>query len=143
MDVFNGTFTVTNVNEHGQQFDNIARIKATSEHAELVLDINCQIYQLNPRDRFALALSHAISSNTQGTKDTHWHPSELQTSIAGQYDYVMCGKVYRYEEQVSHHGATVYVSFGGLLMSLTGEQKDIKPIPGSGRDNIYLMIRKL
>ena len=143
MHVFNGNFTVQVVNEKGQQFDNISRIKATNEHAELVLDINSQIYQLNPHDRFALSLAHTLSLNSQGTKDTHWHPSELQATDATNYEYVMCGKVYRYEEDVSLHKATVYVSFGGLLMSLKGEQKDIKPIPGSGRDYIYLMIRKL
>jgi hypothetical protein len=49
----------------------------------------------------------------------------------------MHGKVCRYEED----SATVFASFGGLLMSLRGEQNALKDIPG-GR-NLHLLMRKI
>ncbi len=37
--------------------------------------------------------------------------------------------------------STVYISFGGLLMSLTGEQKDLKRLEIDSR--IYLLLKKM
>ena len=123
-------------------FDNVSRIKCFSEdHSELILDVNTQIYPMAVGERFALVLSHEISS--ERTSDSvHWHPSLLQNSNASKYEYVMHGKVYKYKEDAAHHRATVYVSYGGLLMSLQGEQNVLKDIP-AGRGNVYLMIRKI
>lgn len=141
-DLFSANFTVNRINPNGKQFDNVSRLVCSSDRGDdLVLDINSQIYSLREGESFALVLTNEISPG-QGKK-AHWHPSELQNSVASRYDYVMCGRVYRYKENSSDHKAKVYISFGGLLMRLKGEQNALKGIPEqTGRDNVYLMIRK-
>jgi DNA-directed RNA polymerase I, II, and III subunit RPABC3 len=145
MDLFSANFEIDEVDgkrTNGKQFDNVSRIFCHSENGDfdLVLDIASHIYGLSPRDRFAFLLSHQIS-NEPVSDAQHWHPSQLQASSAWKYEYVMYGRVYQYEEDSAHHKATVFVSFGGLLMSLRGEQNALKDIP-SGR-NLYLLMRKI
>jgi len=143
MDLFSANFRVRDLDREGKKFANVSRIECVSEDtdSELVLDVNSQIYPMAVDEVFALVLSHEITSET--VKDSeHWHPSMLQNSNAAKYEYVMHGRVYRYEEDSMHHRATVYVSYGGLLMSLKGEQNALKDIPGD-RGNVYLLIRKI
>jgi DNA-directed RNA polymerase I, II, and III subunit RPABC3 len=142
MDLFSANFTVDGIDVGGKQFDGVSRIQCRSENDDstLILDVNTNIYKMSLGDVFALVLSHQISSEPV-SDSTHWHPSQLQNSNASKYEYVMHGKVYRYEEETAHHRATIYVSFGGLLMSLSGEQNALKDVPG-GR-NVYLLMRKI
>jgi DNA-directed RNA polymerase I, II, and III subunit RPABC3 len=65
----------------------------------------------------------------------------LAGSNAQKFEYVMHGDIYRYEEDAPRHKATMYVSYGGLLMSLKGDQNALKDI-SAGR-TVYLMIRKI
>lgn len=58
--------------------------------------------------------------------------------IADDFDYVMYGKIYRYDEKVADE-VTVYGSFGGLMMALTGNFRHMSNITiGS---NVYLLMR--
>ena len=59
-----------------------------------------------------------------------------------EYDYVMHGKIFKYEDSQKDQGQLVelYASFGGLLMLLVGDQK---PLENFNVDtHIYLLIRK-
>lgn len=144
MDLFSAIFTVRSVDKDGKQFDNVSRIECTSENNDsvLTLDVNTQIYPMARDEVFALVLSHEITS--ERVKDgEHWHPSQLENSNASKYEYVMHGKVYRYEEDPAHHRAKVFVSYGGLLMLLDGEQNALKDITSDRGKGVYLMIRKI
>lgn len=140
VELYNERFTVSKIDD--SQFDNIKRIYCTNAEgsANLVLDINSLIYKIRENDSFAFLLRSQISSDPQGDS-YHWHPSQIKGTDATQYSYIMYGKVYRYEEEGTSHKATVYVSFGGLLMSLQGEQHSLSSIPTSR--NIYLLMREI
>lgn len=142
-DLFGANFVVRAIDEDGKQFDNVSRIKCASESNDstLILDVNTQIYPMAVDETFALVLSTGLS-NERKSDSEHWHPSQLDSSNASKYEYVMHGTVYRYEEDSAHHRATVFVSYGGLLMSLEGEQNALKGI-STNRGNVYLMIRKI
>jgi DNA-directed RNA polymerase I, II, and III subunit RPABC3 len=142
MELFTANFTVDEVNPDGKKFDNVSRIHCRSENndSDLILDVNTQIYAMERGDFFSLVLSHQISSEPVNDS-VHWHPSMLVGSNAQKYEYVMHGDIYRYEEDVMRHKATIYVSYGGLLMSLKGDQNSLKEI-SAGR-TVYLMIRKI
>jgi len=135
-------FVVEEVDKEGKIFDNVSRIYARSENGEssLELDINSQIYSLPVGQAFTLAIDTEIAKNRQSENKQHWHPSILDNSIASQYDYVMHGTVYRYEVDLSRHQARIYVSFGGLLMSFSGDQHTISNYQ-QGKE-IYIFIRK-
>ena len=136
-ELYSETFTVLKIDD--PQFDNIIRIHCENAEgtSKLILDINSQVYKIRENDSFSFLLKNQISEGS--SESAHWHPSQVKGSDAAQYDYVMYGKVYRYEEESAHHKATVYVSFGGLLMSLQGEQHSLQSIPTSR--NIYLLMR--
>ena len=143
-DLFGANFIVRSIDKDGKQFDNVSRIECTSENNDstLILDVNTQIYPMAVDEVFALVLSAGITSERKNNSE-HWHPSQLEGSNASKYEYVMHGKVYRYEEDPAHHRATVFVSYGGLLMSLEGGQNSLKEISTTSRGVVYLMIRKV
>ena len=140
-ELFSDNFTVNQIDPDGRSFDNIQRVVCSNESSDsqLILDVNSQLYEMRVDEVFSLVLSQEF---TEAPSDsTHWHPGMLQNSNASKFDYVMYGKVYRYEEDSANHKATVYVSFGGLLMKLTGEQHALSSIPIAR--NVYLLMREI
>lgn len=63
----------------------------------------------------------------------------MQPSLLDEYEYGMCGRVFQYDYKKDHK-VDIYVSFGGLLMLLQGEQRDLKSIEMDAR--VYCLIRK-
>ena len=145
MFLFSKEFTCKDIDPDGKQFDDVSRIVADSIEGEyeLVLDINCAIYEIQKGQNFQINITTEISAEDSGKDREHWHPSMLENStIAASYEYIMHGKVYESEE----HGdkqfkATVYLSFGGLLMSLKGDKNTISDVH-KGRE-VYLLIKRL
>jgi DNA-directed RNA polymerase I, II, and III subunit RPABC3 len=66
-----------------------------------------------------------------------WKP--MQKSLADDYDYVMYGKVYKYDDSNSAK-VSVYCSFGGLLMCLAGDYRALQNIQVG--QYLYLLLRK-
>jgi hypothetical protein len=66
-------------------------------------------------------------------------------SLASDYEYAMHGRVYRYGDAVGggagHARADVYVSFGGLLMQLSGDPKRLEALDLDAA--VYLLARKV
>lgn len=59
------------------------------------------------------------------------------------FDYVMHGKVFRFKDR-SETGVAkvdVFISFGGLLMQLTGDPKRLEELDLD--QGIYLLLRKV
>ena len=126
--LFQNTFEITEIDPHGKKFDKVSRIMATSSQTDLQLtiDINTEIYPLAPNTTIELVLA---------TLD---NPALLNQSIK-DFDYVMYGKVYKYND-VGNSRTSVYCSFGGLLMLLAGDYRQLQAI--SVGQYLYLMIRK-
>jgi DNA-directed RNA polymerase I, II, and III subunit RPABC3 len=66
-----------------------------------------------------------------------WKP--LGKSLADEYEYVMYGKVYKYDDS-NQSKITIYASFGGLLMCLSGDYRALAKIEVG--QYLYLLIRK-
>jgi hypothetical protein len=64
-------------------------------------------------------------------------------TLMDSYDYVMCGKVYKYSDQHSQNTlkVEVYISFGGLLMKLSGDPSKLQVLSLDSR--VFLLMRKL
>jgi DNA-directed RNA polymerase I, II, and III subunit RPABC3 len=132
-ELFQASFRVADIDKDGKQFDNIARLECRSDDdagAELVLDVNCQLVQFSVSDTFLLCLVDSESLT--------WEPSLFENWKSAGWHYVMHGKVFRYEPK-RNQTATVYVSFGGLLMQLTGPHEAFEGI-SVGR-NLYLQLK--
>ncbi|KAG4304048.1 hypothetical protein PORY_002571 [Pneumocystis oryctolagi] len=106
-----------------QKFDRVSRIMATSssQDMELTLDINSEIYPLKPNESISVQIA-----------------STLKDAFKDSADYIMYGKVYRFDEGEKDR-VSVYVSFGGLLMCLEGPYKKLNRL---SHDHVYLFIRR-
>ena len=124
------------------QFDNISRIELQSENSKIVIDINTYIYPIKENGRYSIVFKNELSTEPMD-KAAHWHPSYLKNSdnVTG-FEYIMCGKVYHYEEKAEAHRATIYISFGGLLMRLEGELRILSQIH-KAPNNVYFLMREV
>jgi DNA-directed RNA polymerases I, II, and III subunit RPABC3 len=71
---------------------------------DVILDINSEIYPMKIADKFTLTLSSSLLlSDSTGSKAADakreiWRDLSTQKTLADDYDYVMFGKVYKYDE---------------------------------------------
>lgn len=61
-------------------------------------------------------------------------------SHADDFEYVMYGKVFKHHQKPGDHQMSVFVSFGGLLMHLEGDETNLNKLALDSR--IYLLMRK-
>ncbi|KAG4302181.1 hypothetical protein PCK1_001453 [Pneumocystis canis] len=106
-----------------QKFDRVSRIMAisSSQDMELTLDINSELYPLKTNESISVQVTSA-----------------MQDEFRDSADYIMYGKVYRFDEGEKDR-VSVYVSFGGLLMCIEGPYKKLNRF---SHDHIYLFIRR-
>lgn len=148
--LFEDTFEVTAINPEGKKFDRVTRITALGQHysdMSLTLDYNSTIYRLPLAQHFLLSLASTL--HTDGTPDTNEFNQSDLPSLMDNYEYVMHGKVFKVAAGGGGSGGgggggkgvmEVFVSFGGLLMSLKGEARNLQKLELDQR--VYLLIRK-
>ncbi|KAG6842527.1 hypothetical protein C0991_000053 [Blastosporella zonata] len=155
--VFDDIFTINAIDKEGKKFDRVSRLYAHSKNYEmdLTLDYNVELFHLQNEDSFALALASSLArggapagANTaEGIEDAAddkerdvWRPDgKGRRGLEDDYDYVMYGKVYKFDGGTTEI-VTAYASFGGLLMSLTGSFRHLTSIVLG--DPVYLLVRK-
>ncbi|KZT74718.1 RNA polymerase I [Daedalea quercina L-15889] len=146
--VFDDIFTISDIDKEGKKFDRVSRLYAHSKNydMDLTLDYNVELYPLQKDQSFALALASSLARgpNTAGEEDEKdrdvWRPDgKGRRGLEEDYEYVMYGKVYRFDGG-SQEIVTVYASFGGLLMSLTGSFRHLTSIVLG--DPVYILLRK-
>eukprot|EP00594_Rhizosolenia_setigera_P015449 CAMPEP_0178956766 /NCGR_PEP_ID=MMETSP0789-20121207/10473_1 /TAXON_ID=3005 /ORGANISM="Rhizosolenia setigera, Strain CCMP 1694" /LENGTH=154 /DNA_ID=CAMNT_0020638805 /DNA_START=227 /DNA_END=691 /DNA_ORIENTATION=- len=145
--LFEDIFEVIDLNpETGKRFDRVNRISATATtyECDLLLDINSEIYSIKQSDRISLMLASTLSLD--GSPDDHYSYSysfasgaKPEPTLADNYEYVMHGRVfdiaYKGDENIE-----ISASFGGLLMRLTGEQKQLSNIQPDMK--LYILIKQ-
>ncbi|KAJ7357052.1 hypothetical protein B0H14DRAFT_2671930 [Mycena olivaceomarginata] len=154
--VFDDIFTISAIDKEGKKFDRVSRLYARSKNyeMELTLDYNIELFPLLQGQSFALALAsslarggtQATTSGAEGTEDTEdkdrdvWRPDgKGRHGLEEDYEYVMYGKVYKFD-QGTNENVTAYASFGGLLLSLTGSFRHLTSIVLG--ESIYVLMRK-
>ncbi|KAL9939525.1 hypothetical protein V8E36_001342 [Tilletia maclaganii] len=162
--LFDTSFTVTAVDPDGKKFDRVSRIIAHSSGHDmnLSLDIATDIYPISQGQNLSFQLAASLQRTGTaaaraggGTVDADaemegatvgatvqerepWRMDAGNAGIADDFDYVMYGKIYKYDEGHSET-VTVYGSFGGLLMALTGHYRHLSNV--SVGANVYLLLR--
>jgi len=149
--VFDDIFTIEKINPEGKKFDRVSRLHADSRNygMALTLDYNSEIFPLEVGQSVVLALASSLAREPTGTQDGPieddrdrdvWRPDgKGRRGFEDEYDYVMYGRVYRFDPGTGEV-VTAYASFGGLLMSLTGSFRHMTNIVLG--DPIYLLMRK-
>mmetsp|Transcript_11570 Transcript_11570/g.22862 ORF Transcript_11570/g.22862 Transcript_11570/m.22862 type:complete len:142 (-) Transcript_11570:22-447(-) len=133
-------FDVKDIDQDGKKFDNVSRIQAMSQtyNLELTLDINTEVYPMKVLDRFSLAIASTLRKD--GVSDEGTYDQSGFESHADDFEYVMYGKVFRHHQKHGDPDMSVFVSFGGLLMHLRGDEGHLKSLDLDNR--IYLLMRK-
>ena len=109
----------------------------------LSIDIATDIYPIHVGQQLTFQLVSSLrrekgdGEEVQADRDA-WRLDQDDTSLASGYDYVMYGKIFKYDER-STEQVSVYGSFGGLLMALTGSFRHLSKITVGA--NVYLLLR--
>ncbi|GAA5952880.1 hypothetical protein JCM21900_004252 [Sporobolomyces salmonicolor] len=144
--LFTDVFVVSDVDKDGKKFDRVSRIAAKSNNLDmrLTLDINTDLLDLQKEMSFSLALASSLEADS-GAKEAGagagaggWR-ADIEGGLADDWEYVMYGKVYKFDEGTADD-VTAYVSFGGLLMALTGSYRHVSGITVG--EYIYLLVRR-
>ena len=146
------TFYVSDINKDGKVFEKVSRISGKTEtnKLEIELDVNTDIYPMAKGQYYALVLANSLTAdgveefdlfrhaNTNSAAD---HPMQ-GSNLIDQYDYVMHGKIFEDKLQEEKEGQmlSVFISFGGLLMSIKGKHKDLKDLEMDSRPYICLKL---
>eukprot|EP00697_Spironema_sp_BW2_P008480 gnl/Spiro4/2308_TR1110_c0_g1_i1.p1 gnl/Spiro4/2308_TR1110_c0_g1~~gnl/Spiro4/2308_TR1110_c0_g1_i1.p1 ORF type:complete len:142 (+),score=48.14 gnl/Spiro4/2308_TR1110_c0_g1_i1:66-491(+) len=136
--LFEDIFDIKDIDPDKKRFDRVSRLVCHSENyeMELFLDVNVAIYPMEINQKFSFALSSTLSLD--GDQDTGFYVQNRGRSLLDKYEYVMYGKVFKCEEDKR---LCVIASFGGLLMKLVGDQRNLQNIQLDER--IYLLMRKI
>lgn len=111
--------------------------KGETYDTDLFVDVASEEYRLRLGDKFSLMLASTL--NPDGTPDADEYAPDGKPNLLDEYEYGMCGKVFKYE-YLSDRRVAAVASFGGLLMLLQGEQRHLVRIQLDQK--VYLLIRK-
>jgi DNA-directed RNA polymerase I, II, and III subunit RPABC3 len=143
--LFEDSFVINAINPEGKKFDRVNRLHATGESFEmhLVLDYNNEIYRLMTNDTIHLLLSSTLALDTSNENSfIDGIPDENTPSLMDKYEYVMHGKVFKIANPPNKGtNMEIYVSFGGLLMQLKGDARNLQRIELDQK--LFLLIRKV
>lgn len=140
--LFEDIFEVTALNPDGYKFERVNRVQAigTTFECDLLLDINCEIYSLRETDKFTLVLASTLHLDGSPADHFAYVPNtNAEPSLADNYEYVMHGRVYDMTYQ-KDGTVVIAISYGGLLMRLSGDQRHLTNIMPDMR--LYLLLKK-
>lgn len=140
--LFEDMFEVKSIDADGKKFDKVSRIKCYSEAyaVELELDINTDIYKISVDTKFKLVLTSSLNTDRSADKDVY-EPT-LRSSLLDRFEYAMYGRVFKYElEKPQNIKVMIYASFGGLLMMMKGDSRNLQGIEMDTK--FYLLMRKV
>lgn len=141
--LFEDIFEVTALNPDGYKFECVNRLAATGTtfECDLLLDINCEIYKMLDGDKFTLVLASTLHLDGSPADHAAYVPTTTQSepTLADHYEYVMHGRVF--DMTYAKDGTvTIAISYGGLLMRLTGDQRHLASVRPDQR--LYLLLKK-
>lgn len=139
--LFDELFTITEFDQ--TKYDRVARITGHSHdgNTSFTLDINTELFPVTQGESLNLVLASSLSldgskDDGRGWKDAGRNP---EPTLADMFDYVCHGKCYKFEDGGDGQTIKAYVSFGGLLLAVSGPYKKLTPLR---IDNVYLLVSR-
>lgn len=143
--LFDDLFKVVSIDTG--RYDRVARLigqSTSTADVQVTLDVNSELFPVSEGDTLTVSIAQSLSLSGSApdegaTSKRSWRePKPGERTMADDYDYVMYGTVYKFEES-SGDKIAVYISFGGLLMCLEGSYRKLSNLK---QENIYLLMRK-
>lgn len=98
--LFDDIFKITSVDS--ARYDRVSRIVGQSTNAQdlhLTLDINSELFPVTKGATVSVALARSLSLDSELPAGTGYRQAKPgERSLADDYDYVMYGTVYKFEE---------------------------------------------
>ena len=100
--LFDENFTLTSLN--AQKYDRVSRLTATNSASgdpdcSLTLDVNTELYPVSVGDNLSLCLASTLANDGSKDDGKSWRDiAKGESTLADHYDYVMHGRVYRFED---------------------------------------------
>lgn len=125
------------------KYNKVSRItgqSSTSSDIRITLDINSELFPVKSNDSLTVVLVSSLGNEASMlTSSGSWRPPRAgDKSLADDYDYVMYGTIYKFDESPNSDKMSVYISFGGLLMCLEGGYRSLSNL---NQENAYILIR--
>lgn len=139
--LFEDIFEVTDLNPDGKKFGAVNRLAATGTtfECDLLLDTNCQVYNIKQGEKITLVLASTLHLDGSPADHFSFTPHATEPTLADNYEYVMHGRIFDIHYKKDSI-VVIAASFGGLLMRLTGDQRHLANILPDMR--LYLLIKK-
>ncbi|XP_019857010.1 PREDICTED: DNA-directed RNA polymerases I, II, and III subunit RPABC3-like [Amphimedon queenslandica] len=134
--VFESFFQIKDIEK---KFERVSRLFCEGENfnkIQLILDVNTQLYPMSVGDNIHFLLTTTLGADHE---DFPTVTDGATSSLADAFQYIMYGKIYRLEG--AEDSLSVYVSFGGLLMRLKGD--DLQGLMMMMDMNVYLLLKKM
>ncbi len=144
--LFEDDFEIDAVDPDGKKFEKVSRIvcRGDSYEMDLVLDVHNKLFKAKAGERIKFVLTHTIDL-TGAMEDDAYNQTERKT-LMDDYEYVMHGTVFQIDtakdgKDRATSNATIYASFGGLMMSLKGDLNNFNSMIETDT-KVYVLIRK-
>lgn len=130
--------------EKKKHFDKVSRIQGKGENYDMhvTVDVNTEIYPISESDRIEILLTEQLRSGPEAADvPASYDPTIPLGEPADTFEYVMFGRIFKFAEEKNK--AVLYMSFGGLLMALSGEPRTLNSYTYKVDSPVYLFMRKM
>mmetsp|Transcript_83441 Transcript_83441/g.167096 ORF Transcript_83441/g.167096 Transcript_83441/m.167096 type:complete len:140 (+) Transcript_83441:66-485(+) len=135
--VFQDTFAVEVVNPEKKVFDRIDRLvaKGKTYDCQMTIDVNSELWKVREGETIVVTLATSL---TNGPDDGTYRQTN-EASLLDTCEYAMHGRVFNLTHKKDHE-IEIDVSFGGLLMRLSGDHRHLTGVELD--QNIYCLMAK-
>ncbi len=142
--LFEDNIQILSIDKEGKVFDKVSRLEARTDDTEckILLDFNSEIYQISKNSVYSIMITKSLASDGSPSPNNFSYDiyNKKTNSLLDKFDYVMNGKIFKYSEEADGK-VSVYASFGGLLLGITGEPSHLNNLGMDER--IYLLLKKI
>ena len=104
------------------------------------MDVNSEIYQVSKDKLYSILLTKSLYPDGTTSNTFNYEMYLKKNSLLENYEYVMNGKVFKLTEEV-HAKVTVHISFGGLILGITGDPMHLTSLNLDER--VYFLMKKV
>lgn len=142
-ELFEDNMTITSIDKEGKVFDKVSRIEANADYSKcnITLDINSDLYPISKDSLYKIAITKSVYTDGSPSPNAFsYDVFSKKNTLIEKYDYVMYGKIFKYSEE-GKGIVSIYISFGGLLMGITGDPNYLINLKMD--DRVYLLLKKI
>ena len=141
--LFEDNLRITEIDKDGKAFDKVSRVEGITEdsNCKIMLDVNSDIYPVSKESYYAILITKSLNPDGNPSPNTFsFDTFTKKNSLMDKYDYVTHGKIFKFSEE-SNGKVSIYASFGGLLLGITGAPSHLSNLAMDER--IYLLLKKI